>query len=351
MKAIWYEQPGDAETVLHYDDMDQPTPNAGEVRVRVYASGVNPSDTKFRSGWMGLRQPYPRTIPHNDGAGIIDAVGEGVPSKRVRERVWIYEAQRGSAFGTAAEYVVVPAHKAVPLPEPFDFNAGASLGVPAMTAHFLVFSDGPIANKTMLIHGGAGAVGMYAIQLAKWGGAKTVIATVSSDEKAAIAQSLGADHVLNYRQEAVAPQVRALVGKGGCHRIADVALAANMEINAKLVARNGVIAAYESGDAPQVEIPFYELLYKNAALRTVLVYAMSDEAHVAAARDINQAIADNALQGIIAARYPLAETAKAHDAVDSGTFIGKVIIDLASLELGRSGNNHDRNAADRDAMK
>lgn len=328
MKAIWYEQPGNASDVLKYGEIQQPEPSAGEVRAKVYASGVNPSDTKFRSGWMGLKQPYPQTIPHNDGAGVIDAVGAGVSPKRIGERVWIYEAQRGSAFGTAADYVVIPADKAVTMSDNLDFAAGASLGVPAMTAHFSVFSDGPITGKTVLVHGGAGAVGAYAIQLARWGGAKTILATVSSDKKAVVAQQMGADHVINYRQTDVVAQVKELVGKRGCDRIVDVALAANININAKLVARNGVIATYESGNAPKVEIPFYELLYKNAALRTVLVYAMSDEAHAAAARDINQAITDGALQHLIAACYPLQETAAAHDAVASGNLIGKVVINI-----------------------
>lgn len=328
MKAVWYEQPGDASDVLKYGEVEQPEPAAGEVRVKVHTSGVNPSDTKFRSGWMGLKQPYPKTIPHNDGAGVIDAVGEGVSPERIGERVWIYEAQRGSAFGTAADYVGVSAHKAVAMPEGLDFAAGASLGVPAMTAHFSVFSDGPIAGKTVLVHGGAGAVGSYAIQLAKWGGAKTVLATVSGDEKAAIAQQMGADHVINYRQEDVVARVREIVGKRGCDRIVDVALAANIDIDAKLVARNGVIATYESGNAPTVEIPFYDLLYKNAALRAVLVYAMSDKAHTAAARDINQAIQEGALQHLIAAHYPLTKTAAAHDALDSGKLSGKIVIDI-----------------------
>lgn len=328
MKAIWYEEPGEAAAVLQYGDLEQPSPGPGEVLVRVHGSGVNPSDTKFRSGWMGLKQPYPRTIPHNDGAGMIEVVGEGVSPSRVGERVWIYEAQRGSPWGTAADYVVVPAYKAVPLPEPFDFAAGASLGVPAMTAHFSIFSDGAVEDKTILVHGGAGAVGMYAIQLAKWGGARA-IATVSNGEKAEIATHYGADLVLNYRQEDIVARVREFVGKRGCDRIVDVALAANMAINAKLVARNGVIATYESGNAPQVTIPFYDLLYKNAALRTVLVYAMSEEAHAAAARDINQAIDDGALQAKIAAHYPLTETAQAHDALDSGQLIGKVVVDVA----------------------
>ncbi len=328
MKAVWYEQPGNASDVLQYGDVEQPEPGAGEVRVKIHVSGVNPSDTKFRSGWMGLKQPYPKTIPHNDGAGVIDTVGEGVSPERIGERVWIYEAQRHSAFGTAADYVVVPAHKAVTMPEALDFASGASLGVPAMTAHFAVFSDGPITGKTVLVHGGAGAVGSYAIQLARWGGAKTILTTVSSDEKAAVAKQMGADHVINYRQEDVVARVREIVGKRGCDRIVDVALAANIDIDAKLVARNGVIATYESGNAPTVEIPFYDLLYKNAALRTVLVYAMSDEAHEAAARDINQAISDDALQHLIAAHYPLTETAAAQDAVDSGKLIGKVVIDI-----------------------
>ena len=220
MKAVWYEQPGPAAEVLTFGELPTPEPEAGEVRVRVQVSGINPSDTKFRSGWMGLRQPYPRTIPHNDGAGMIDAVGEGVPRSRLGERVWIYEAQRGSPFGTAAEYVTVPSHKAVKLPDDMGFEAGACLGVPAMTAHFLVFSDGPVAGQTILVHGGAGAVGMYTLQLAKWGGVETEIATVSSPEKADIARQMGVDHTINYREEGVAARVRELVGKRGCHRIA-----------------------------------------------------------------------------------------------------------------------------------
>ncbi|MEM9979429.1 MAG: NADPH:quinone reductase [Cyanobacteria bacterium P01_D01_bin.2] len=337
MKAIWYKQPGTAVDVLQYGEMEQPEPGAGEVRIKIHVSGINPSDTKFRSGWMGLKQPYPKTVPHNDGAGVIDAVGAGVSSERIGERVWIYEAQRGSAFGTAAAYVVVPGHRAVTMPDNLEFAAGASLGVPAMTAHFCLFSDGPITGKTVLVHGGAGAVGAYTIQLARWGGAKTVLATVSSDEKAAVARQIGADHVINYRQDDVVARVREFIEKRGCdgptrpdcvHRIIDVALAANININAKLVARNGTIATYESGNAPTVEIPFYELLYKNAALRTVLVYAMDAEAHAAAARDINQAITDGALQSLIAARYPLEETAAAHDAVDGGQLIGKVVIEV-----------------------
>lgn len=314
--------------MLHYGDMETPEPGVGEVRIKVHASGVNPSDTKFRSGWMGLKQPYPRTVPHNDGAGVVDAVGEGVAAGRIGERVWVYEAQRGRAFGTAAEYVVVPERNAVAMPENLGFAEGASLGVPAMTAHFLVFSDGAIANKTILIHGGAGAVGIYAIQLAKWGGA-TVITTVSGDEKAAVAKEMGADHIINYRTEDVKQRVIELTHKQRVDRIVDVALAANMALNASLIRPNGVIAAYESGNSAKVEIPFYDLLYKNATLRTVLVYAMSDEAHAAAARDINQAISEGALRHQIALRVPLTQTAEVHQAVEAGRLIGKAVIEIA----------------------
>lgn len=325
MKAIWYEQSGQAKEVLHYGDRNTPNPGVGEVRVRIKASGVNPSDTKFRSGWMGLKQPYPYTIPHNDGAGIIDAVGEGVSPDRVGEQVWIYEAQRGQAFGTAADFTVIPEHKAVPMPETLEFAEGASLGVPAMTAHFLIFSDGPVKGKTILIHGGAGAVGIYAIQLAKWGGA-TAIATISSNEKAAVAREMGADYTINYRTEDVKQRVIDITQKQRVDRITDVALASNMKLNASLIKPNGVIAAYESGDSPQVNIPFYDLLYKNATLRTVLVYAMSEDAHAAAARDINRAITEGVIKHRIAARFPLAETAAAHEAVENGKLIGKVIV-------------------------
>lgn len=329
MKAVWYEQPGAAADVLQYGEQETPEPQPGEVRVRVHVSGVNPSDTKFRSGWMGLRQPYPLTVPHNDGAGVIDAVGTGVAQTRLGERVWVYEAQRGSAFGTAAEWVTVPAHKAVKMPDTLDYAAGASLGVPAMTAHFLVFSDGPVTGQTVLVHGGAGAVGIYTLQLAKWGGAKTVIATVSSEEKARVARQMGADYTVNYRSQDVVAMVRSQVGKRGCDRITDVALNTNIHANAKLLSRNGVIATYESGDAPTVALPFYDLLYKNATLRTVLVYAMSDAAHQAAIQDLTTMVTAGQLQHCIAQRFALTNAVAAHEAVEQGQRIGKVVLDLS----------------------
>src|SRR5262245_21403278 len=191
MRAAWYERKGAAREVLQVSEMPIPEPGPGEVRVRVAVSGINPSDTKGRGIWRGQTEmPYPRIIPHQDGSGVIDAVGAQVLASRVGERVWIYEAQRGRAFGTAAAYVVVPSSHAVHLPEEVSFVDAACLGVPAMTAHRCLFADGPIAGKTVLVTGAAGGVGQYAVQLAKWGGA-TVLATVSSDEKAEQARTIG----------------------------------------------------------------------------------------------------------------------------------------------------------------
>ncbi|MEM1310897.1 MAG: NADPH:quinone reductase, partial [Cyanobacteria bacterium P01_H01_bin.153] len=187
MQAVWYEKNGPV-SVLRHGQLPRPKLGAGEVLVRIQASGVNPSDTKVRSGWGGMTMPFPRVVPHNDGAGVIEQVGAGVSPERIGDRVWIYEAQVGRPSGTAAEYVVVPSQQAVPLPANTTFAAGAALGVPAMTAHRAVFSSGAVEGQTILVTGGAGAVGYYAVQLAKWGGA-TVITTVSRPQQAALAQA------------------------------------------------------------------------------------------------------------------------------------------------------------------
>ena len=205
MRAVWYEAYGPAKEVLKFGEIETPGPGAGEVRVRLHASGANPSDYKARLGSRGEMR-WPRVIPHSDGAGVIESVGEGVDASRAGERVWIYNGQWERSYGTAAEFIVVPERQAVPLADSVDFAQGACLAIPAMTAHRALFLDGPIAGQTALVTGGAGAVGRYGVQLGKWGGA-TVIATVSSDEKAEIALDAGADHVVNYRDE----------GRGGAH--------------------------------------------------------------------------------------------------------------------------------------
>ena len=255
MRAAWYERKGAAREVLQVGQMAVPEPGPGEVRVRVSVSGVNPSDTKGRGALIGTSaMPFPRIVPHQDGAGVIDAVGADVPPSRVGERVWLYEAQRGRPFGTAAEYVVVPGSNAVRLPDAVSFADGACLGVPAMTAHRCIFADGPVAGQVVLVTGAVGGVGQYVVQLAKWGGA-TVIATVSSAEKAELARSIGADHVVNYRDEDVAARVQAITGGAGVDRIVEVAFGANLAVSLQVLKTNGVIATYSSDAEPDAVDP------------------------------------------------------------------------------------------------
>jgi NADPH:quinone reductase len=325
VKAAYYEQLGNAKDVLKIGEIDVPELGANDVLVKVRASGINPSDVKQRSGWGGLTMRYPRVIPHNDGAGIIEAAGEGVPQSRIGERVWIYEATLPRQFGTAAEYVVVPSEQAVFLPENTDFAAGACLGVPAMTAHHCVFKDGAVTGKMVLVAGGAGAVGNYAIQLAKWGGA-TVISTVSSAEKAEIAKTAGADYIVNYKAEDVVARIKEIAGGKGVDRIIEVDFAGNLEINLKAIARNGTIATYASDSNATPQIPVYSLIYKNLTVHYVLVYAMDKAAHQQAAADITTCLKAGVLRHVIAGRFGLDEIAAAHELQESGSAIGNLVL-------------------------
>ncbi len=329
MTAAWYERKGPARDVLQVGSLPAPDPGPGEVRVRIHASGVNPSDTKARGGARGnLTMPFPRIIPHQDGAGVIDRVGEGVAMTRVGERVWVYEAQLGRPYGTAAQYVVVPDANAVILPADVTFAEGACLGVPAMTAHRCVFSDGEVDGQTILVTGGAGAVGAYAVQFAKLGNA-TVIATVSRPAQAEAALANGADHVINYRTESVADRVRELTGGKGVDRIVEVAFGANLPTSVAILKRNGVLVAYSSDADPEPVVPFWPLLSKDVTLRFTLVYAMPASAHADAAAAITKALQSKRLHHTIAQRFPLADVAAAHEAVEGGKVIGKVIVEVA----------------------
>jgi NADPH2:quinone reductase len=330
MRAAWYERKGAAREVLQVGQMAVPEPGPGEVRVHVSASGVNPSDTKGRGALISTSaMPFPRIVPHQDGAGVIDAVGADVPPSRVGERVWLYEAQRGRPFGTAAEYVVVPSSNAVRLPDAVSFADGACLGVPAMTAHRCIFADGPVAGQVVLVTGAAGGVGQYAVQLAKWGGA-TVIATVSSAEKAELARSIGADHVVNYRDEDVAARVQAITGGAGVDRIVEVAFGANLAVSLQVLKTNGVIATYSSDANPTPSIPFGQLLGKDVTVRFVLVYVMGQAAHEAAIADITTALEAGLLRPVATQQFDLTGIAAAHEAVETGHTAGKVLIDLNS---------------------
>src|SRR5215213_9850263 len=283
MRAVWYEGNGPAQEVLQVGDLETPEPGPGEVRVRVHASGVNPSDCKARGGSRPMIAP--RIIPHSDGAGVIDQVGPGVPRERVGERVWIWNGQWGRPFGTAAEYIVVPAEQAVFLPENTSFEAGACLGIPALTAHRAVTTDRPCTGEVVLVAGGAGAVGHYAIQFAKLLGAAQVIATVSSPEKAEHASAAGADAIINYRQEDVAARVRVLSHGHGADRVVEVDLAGNARLLPQIVARDGLCAAYGS-NTPEITFAFWPMIVSGAAVRFFIVYDLPAAARQQGSADL-----------------------------------------------------------------
>lgn len=327
MQAVWYDSFGPARQVLKKGEIELPPLGPGEVRVHVHASGVNPSDVKRRGGRTAWAAKFPRVIPHQDGAGIIEAVGEKVPRSRLGERVWVYEAQIGRAFGTAAEYVVVPSENAVHLADDVGFDRGATFGVPAMTAHACLFLGGPVKGQTILVSGGAGACGSYAVQFAKWGGA-TVIATVSSEAKASVAREAGADHVLNYKEDDLVGRIGEITAGKGVDRVVEVAYGANVSTDVAVLKQGGAIAAYASDSDANPRIPFGGMISKCITSHFILVYALGRGVHKAAADDINRCAEAGFLHPRIAERFRLSETVAAHEAVESGRFIGKVLVTI-----------------------
>jgi NADPH2:quinone reductase len=325
MRAAWYEKHGPAMEVIQVGELETPEPEAGEIRVRLSASGANPSDVKARLGSRPVN--WPLIVPHSDGAGVIDKVGTGVDASRVGERVWVYNGQWERGLGTAAQYISVPANQVVHLPDSVSFVEGACLAIPAMTAHRCIFSDGTVEGHTILVTGGAGAVGHYAIQLAKWGGA-TVITTVSSDEKGDRAREAGADHILNYRTEDVAERILEMTNGGRVDRIADVDLGENLPVSAKVLKENGTITAYASMRTPEPVFPHYTLMRMNANIRLVFVYTMPDEAIRQACEDIVRASGEGKLIHSVGPRFSLQETAAAHEVIESGNYIGNVVVEI-----------------------
>ncbi|MEV4472288.1 NADPH:quinone reductase [Nonomuraea sp. NPDC049504] len=338
MKAIIYRGTGDAG-VLQLVERDLPEPGPGQVRVRVAVSGVNPTDWKTRSGATNP-QSVPEVIPHLDGAGVIDAVGDGVDRGRVGERVWLFMATQGGSTGTAAEYALLDAGQAVALPEKVGFDVGASLGVPALTAHraLTVAEDGPrrlgpgaLEGKVVLAAGGAGAVGHAVIQLARWAGA-TVITTISGPDKARLAAAAGAHHVINYREGDPAAQVRELA-PDGVDIIAEVALGANLALDLAVLRTRGVIATYANDGGKPVSLDVRQNMTLNTRFQFLVLYTVGDDALRAGAEDVAAAVADGALpvgeeHGLPLVRFPLERTADAHRAVEGGA-VGKVLVDVS----------------------
>lgn len=327
MRAAWYDRTGPAAEVLTVGELPDPEPRVGEVRVRIEAAGINPADVKRRSGVGGRTMAHDRVIPGDDGAGVIDRVGPRVPVSRIGERVWVHSANHTGAFGTAAEFVVVPSAQAIELPANISFEQGAGLGVPALTAHRALFADGPIEGLTVLVTGGAGAVSHYAIELAKHAGA-TVIATASTPDKQAAARNAGADHVIDYRRPDAATAILA-VAPGGVDRIVDVAFGANLPLTSAVIATGGTIASYSSDAVPEPALPFYPLMRRGVTVRTVLVFVMPPPAIRAATDHVTRLLADGVLTHPIAARHRLDAIAAAHQDVETGRGIGKVLLTMA----------------------
>src|SRR5947209_15943717 len=325
MRAAWYERPGPAAEVLQGGEMAEREPSPGEVRVRVALSGVNPGDTKKRGDWTGSGIPCPRIVPHSDGSGVIDAVGDGVDASRVGQRVWLYGAQSYRPFGTAAERTVVPAEQAVELPDEVGDELGACLGIPGITAHRAIFGDGPVAGKTILVQGVLGAVGSLAAQLAHWGGA-TVIGTVTRESDleqigAAVAHGVA----LNQPQPGEAIRAQA---PDGVHRVIEVAFSENADLDAAVTAPDGVIAAYATRrDRP--ELPFWPMLFANLTIRLLGSDDFPPSAKRQAAADLTTAARDGALSIPSDDPLPLDRIAEAHDRVDAGTH-KRVLLAIAS---------------------
>jgi len=317
---------GPAREVLSFGEMPTPEAGPGEVRVRLEASGVNPADVGRRGGGYGRPMGFPRMIPNSDGAGIIDQVGDGVTRLKAGQHVWLFNGQRnGRAFGTAAEYIALAEQLVTPLPDQLSFAEGATLGIPGMTAWCALFADGPIADKTVLVTGGAGAVGHYAVQLAKWGGAR-VIATVSSDAKAEQARAAGADLVINYKSEDVAAEALAFTEGRGVDRAVEVDFGGNLATTLKLMAMNSSIAIYATNGNRTPVVPMRELMEKCIVTRALVLYALPWPLLAAAQADMSKWLAAGPRLHNIAARYPLAETAEAHLAVEQGDKLGTVIV-------------------------
>ncbi len=336
MRAVVYRETGPS-SVLEVVERDLPEPGPGEVRVRVVRSGVNPTDWKFRAGNMA---GHDEVVPGQDGAGVVDAVGPGVDRYAVGDRVWLVLAQHGRAYGTAAEYTVQPVERVVALPEGASYDLGASLGVPAVTAHRALTAgqDGPtrlapgaLDGKVVLVAGGAGAVGNAAIQLARWAGA-TVITTVSSDEKAALATAAGAQHTINYRDGDTARKILA-IAPDGVDIAVEVAPAQNIEIDLEVVRVHGLISIYANNGGDEMTMPLRAAFGKNLRFQFLILYTLREDLLQAAVEDVNAAVAAGALRvgeeaGIALHHIALGETATAHDAVESGA-VGKVLIDIA----------------------
>jgi NADPH:quinone reductase len=331
MKAAWYERQGAPSSVLVVGEMTTPDPGPGEVRIRVAASGVNPGDVKKRQDTFGVGMPFPRIVPHSDGAGVIHAVGDGIAASRIGERVWCFGAQSYRPFGTAAEYVVVPTEQAIPLSDTVSFDQGACLGIPGITAHRAVHVAGPVNGRVVLVQGGAGAVGQCAVGLARHAGAM-VIATVRLEHDVAVARRAGAHHVVVTGDLGTSGIVELVQSHSpaGVDHIVEVAFDANIAVDEQVLKVGGSIATYATGK-PTPAIPFWQLVFKNVSVFFLGSDDFPAAAKIVAARDLNEALKGGWPGFEVEGRFPLEAIASAHEAVEQRKVSGRVIL---SLETG-----------------
>jgi NADPH:quinone reductase len=322
MRAAWYEKQGPARDVLTVGEMPDPHPAAGEVRIRIGASGINPGDIKKRQDSFGYGMPYPRVIPHSDGAGQVDQIGEGVSSEWIGRSVWCYGAQSYRPFGTAAQFTVVPVDQVVPLPENVSMDQGACLGIPGITAHRAVHVAGAVTGRTVLVQGAAGAVGVCAVQLARQAGAQ-VIGTVRSSSDEATARKAGAHEVVLSEEELVG-RVRRVAPEGIDH-IVEVAFGANIENDIELLKMGGSIATYAT-DSPTPKIPFWQMVFKNIRVFFLGSDDFPKDAKVLAAQDLSRALEAGWAGFEIGERIPLSDVARAHELAEHPVRRGRVVV-------------------------
>ena len=326
MRAAWYSQLGGPE-VLTVGDREMPEPGPGEVRVRLATSGVNPSDWKARKRGRDGKMPFETIVPHSDGAGTIDAVGDGVDAARVGRRAWVMNGQWKRPFGTAAEYICQAEKYVVDLPDGADLAEAACFGIPFLTAYRAVMYDGAVTGKTILVSGGAGAVGHHAIQVARANGAR-VLTTISSDEKAAYAKAAGADETIDYRSEDVAKRVQDITGGLGVDRIVELNISANAPLYDRILAPRGVAVIYGTND-PVAAVPAQAFIPRGAELKWFIVYELLDADRETGIAALNAMLAAGTLKTTVAARFPLAEIQAAHRMVEDARHMGNVVIDIA----------------------
>ena len=327
MFAGFYEEVGRADQVIKIGEMEDPIPGPYEVLVKIAFSGINPSDVKMRAGSRGVLA-FPRIIPHSDGSGIIESVGSMIDRRRIGEKVWIWNGNWKRAYGTNAEYIAIPSRQAVKLPEEISLEVGATLGIPAITAHYCLFSDGSIKDKIILITGGGGRVGSYAIQMACLSGAK-VITTVSSEEKATVARENGAHWVINYKKDLVIEKINTITNGNGVDRIIEVDFGSNIMISKEVLKKYGTIAAYGSTINPTPNIPFYPMMFLNHSIKLAFVYEIIKSERDNAIQDITCWLKGNKLKSLVTSVFVLSETSKAHNLVEVGKKIGGVLVKIS----------------------